>query len=161
MGQLTRNLYVPFLDKNKGSGDTYDWVQIDKSTQFELDFGANTEDRSYICFKNDYQEVTGYSAELPQEIILDNENDLYKLMDEHIHSFPVGTDAVIPFLFVRPDLTTGEATRGLVWREAVVVGDTLNTVDGQLAFNVLLNGDPIEGTVSGIGTGKVTFTPKA
>ena len=46
MGQLTRNLYVPLLDKNKGKGDDYDWTQIDKSTQFELDYGANTEDKS-------------------------------------------------------------------------------------------------------------------
>lgn len=161
MGQLTRNLYVPLLDKNKGKGDDYDWTQIDKSTQFELDYGANTEDKSYICYKNDFQEVTSYSPELPQEIVLDNENPLYAFMDEHIHSFPVGEDAKLPFLFVRPNLETGEATEGLVWKEATVTGDTLNTVDGALSFNIHLNGDPVEGTVTGLGTSKVVFTPKA
>lgn len=158
--QLTRNLYVPFLDKTKG-GENPEWVQIDKSTQFELSYGANTEDKSYICYKNDSTEVTSYSPELPQEIVLDNTNPLYEFMDEYLNSFPTGTAAKVPFLFVRPDLTTGEATKGLMWSDATVTGDTLNSVDGVLSFNIALNGDPVEGTVSGVGTSEVTFTPKA
>lgn len=159
--KLTRNLYVPLIDTNKGAGEDYNWVPIDLSTQFELSYGANTESKSYICYKNDSTEVTSYSPELPQEIVLDNTNPLYKFMDEYLHSFPVGSDAKIPFLFVRPDLTSGEATVGLLWKEATVTGDTLNTVDGVLSFNIALNGDPVEGTVSGLGTEKVVFTPKA
>ena len=161
MSKLTRNLYVPLLDVNKGKGDTHKWVPIDLSTQFELSYNANTEDKSYICYKNDSTEVTTYAPELPQEIVLDNENPLYAFMDEYLHSFPVGNDAKIPFLFVRPDLTTGAATVGLMWEGATVTGDTLNTVDGVLSFNISLNGDPVEGTVSGLGTDTVTFTPKA
>ena len=161
MSKLTRNLYVPLIDVNKGEGESRKWVPIDLSTQFELDYGANTEDKSYICYKNDSTEVTSYAPELPQEIVLDNSNPLYKFMDEYLHSFPVGNDAKIPFLFVRPDLTTGEATVGLMWEGATVTGDTLNTVDGVLSFNIALNGDPVEGTVSGLGTEEVVFTPKA
>lgn len=161
--QLTRNLFVPLIDTLKGKSaaeGTYQWVPIDLSTQFELSYNPNTETKSYICFKNDTSEVTGYAPELPQEIVLDNSNPLYKFMDEYLNSFPVGAAAKIPFLFVRPDLTTGEATVGLVWNEATIVGDTLNTVDNKLSFNISLNGDPVEGTVSGLGTGTVKFTPK-
>ena len=162
MAQLTRNLYVPLVDTNKGATPgTYHWVPIDKSTQFELSWNPNTEERSFICYKNDTTEVTGYAPELPQEIILDNENPLYKFMDEYLFSFPTGTAAMLPFLLVRPDLDSGAATHGLMWEQATVVGDTLNTVDGLLSFTVTLNGDPVEGTVSGLGTEKVTFTPKA
>ena len=162
MAQLTRNLYVPLVDTNKGATPgTYNWVPIDKSTQFELSWNPNTEERSFICYKNDTTEVTGYAPELPQEIILDNENPLYKFMDEYLFSFPTGTSAMIPFLLVRPDRDSGSATNGLMWEKATVVGDTLNTVDGLLSFTVTLNGDPVEGTVSGLGTEKVTFTPKA
>lgn len=159
--KLTRNLYVPLIDVNKGAGDTPKWVPIDLSTQFELSYGANTESKSYICYKNDSTEVTSYSPELPQEIVLDNTNPLYEFMDEYLHSFPVGSDAKIPFLFVRPAIETGAATVGLMWEGATITGDTLNTVDGVLSFNIALNGDPVEGTVSGIGTSEVTFTPKA
>jgi hypothetical protein len=160
MSQLTRNLYVPLIDTNKGEGEA-NWVPIDLSTQFELSYGAQTETKSYICYKNDSTEVTSYQPELPQEIVLDNTNPLYKFMDEYLHGFPIGAAAKLPFLFVRPDLETGEATVGLKWASATVTGDSLNTVDGVLSFNINLNGDPIEGTVSGIGTEKVTFSPKA
>ena len=159
--KLTRNLYVPLIDVNKGAGETPKWVPIDLSTQFELSYGANTESKSYICYKNDSTEVTSYSPELPQEIVLDNTNPLYEFMDGYLHSFPVGSDAKIPFLFVRPSIETGAATVGLMWEGATITGDTLNTVDGVLSFNIALNGDPVEGTVTGIGTSEVTFTPKA
>ena len=159
--KLTRNLYVPLIDVNKGAGETPKWVPIDLSTQFELSYGANTESKSYICYKNDSTEVTSYSPELPQEIVLDNTNPLYEFMDGYLHSFPVGSDAKIPFLFVRPAIETGAATVGLMWEGATITGDTLNTVDGVLSFSIALNGDPVEGTVTGIGTAEVTFTPKA
>lgn len=160
--KLTRNLYVPLVDTLKGasaSEGTYKWVPVDLSTQFELAYNPNTETKSYICYKNDTTELTGYAPELPQEIALESTNPLYKFMDEYLNSFPVGSDAQIPFLFVRPDLTTGAATVGLLWEQATVAGDTLNTVDGVLSFTISLNGDPVKGTVSGIGTDNITFTP--
>lgn len=157
--QLTRNLFVPLIDTNKGVGDPV-WVPIDLSTQFEFSYNPNTETKSYICYKNDSTEVTGYAPELPQEIVLDNTNPLYKFMDEYLNSFPVGASAKIPFLLVRPDLTTGEATHGFMWQTATVVGDTLNTVDGVLSFTITPNGDPVDGTVTGLGTETVKFAPK-
>lgn len=160
--QLTRDLYVPLIDKNLGKqADTYDWIRIDKSTQYEFSWNPNTEERSYICYKNDSTEVTGYAPELPLDIVLDSENPAYELLDQYLWSFPTGTNAMIPVLLVRPSLDDGTPTVGLLWKQATVVGDTLNTVDGALAISITFNGDPIEGTVSGIGTEKVTFTPKA
>lgn len=164
MAQLTRNLFVPLIDTLKGASageGTFKWVPIDLSTQFELAYNPNTETKSYICFKNDTNEVTGYAPELPQEIALESDNPLYKFMDEYLNSFPVGSAAKVPFLFVRPDVETGRATKALMWQEATVVGDTLNTVDGILTFTISLNGDPVEGSVTGLGTEDVKFVPKA
>lgn len=164
MAQLTRNLFVPLIDTLKGASageGTFKWVPVDLSTQFELAYNPNTETKSYICFKNDTNEVTGYAPELPQEIALESDNPLYKFMDEYLNSFPVGSSAKVPFLFVRPDVETGEATKALMWQEATVVGDTLNTVDGILTFTISLNGDPVEGSVTGLGTEDVKFVPKA
>lgn len=158
--QLTRDLYVPLIDTSKGA-EAAKWVPIDLSTQFELSYNPNTETKSYICYKADYTVVTGYAPELPQEIVLDNTNPLYKFMDEFLNSFPVGSAAEIPFLFVRPDLTSGKPTVGLMWQHAVVTGDSLNTVDGVLSFTIALNGDPVSGTVTGIGTESVAFTAGA
>lgn len=162
MSQLTRNLFVPLIDTLKGANaaeKTYKWVPIDLSTQFELAYNPNTETKSYICFKNDTSEVTGYAPELPQEIALESDNPLYKFMDKYLNSFPVGSAAQVPFLFVRPDVENPANNKALMWEKATVVGDTLNTVDGMLLFTISLNGDPVEGTVTGLGTENVTFTP--
>lgn len=154
--QLTRNLFVPLIDTNKGSG-TYHWVPIDLSTVFEFNYNPKTETVSYICTKADSTIITGYSPSMDQEIVLDSENPLYAFMDEFLNSYPVGTDAVVPVMIVRPALADGKPTVAQVWREATVQGGSLNSVDGKLSFTLALNGDPITGTVEGIGTGTVTF----
>lgn len=163
MAQLTRDLFIPCLDTNKGSG-TANWVPIDLSTQFEFSYNPTTDTKSYICNKNDNTVVSGYAPEFPQEIALDSGNDMYDFMDEFLNTYPVGADANIPLLIVRPDKSTGKPTVGQMWSDCIVVGDTLNTVDGILSFTIHPNGDPTDGTVAITGTGdekKITFTPKA
>lgn len=160
--QLTRNLFIPFIDTSKGKvAGTYKWAPIDLSTKFELSYNPQTDTKSYINSKNDTTVVTGYQPELPQEIVLDNTNPLYKFMDEFLNSYPVGADCKVPVMIVRPALDTGKPTVAQVWDEATVTGDTLNTVDGNVSFKLSLNGDPINGTVTGIGTTTVTFRANA
>ena len=60
-------------------------------------------------------------------------------------------------MIVRPALDTGKPIVAQVWNEATVTGDTLNTVDGNVSFKLSLNGDPVNGTVTGVGTTTVTF----
>ncbi len=156
MGKLTRDLYIPCLDTSKGSG-TATYVPIDLSTVFELDFNPNTETYSYICYKNDTTEITSYSPQMQQEIVLDNTNAMYKFVYPLIMGMPVGSAAKVPVLLIEPDMTTGAATRGRLWKDAVIEPDNLNTVDGKVVFNLDLNGDVTEGTVAKTD-GTITFT---
>lgn len=156
--QLTRDLYIPCIDTSKGSGSEK-WVPIDLSTQFEFAFNPDTETVSYICYKNDTTRVKGYNPTMAQEIVLDNTNPIYKFMDEFLFGFPVGASAEIPVLLIRPSLTDGKPTVGLKWAKAVVTGNNLNTPDGKLSFDLAFNGDPVTGTVSGVGTETITFSP--
>lgn len=159
MAKLTRDLYIPLIDRNKltgASSEGYDWVRIDKSTIFELSFNPQEETYSYINSANDVTEITSYSPELPQEIVLDSENELYAAMFEFCMSMPVGADAVVPCLVVTPD-EAGEAARGFLWAEATVSPQSLNSVDGKLSFTLKLNGTPVEGAVTASG-GDFTFT---
>ena len=82
-------------------------------------------------------------------------------MDEFLNSYPVGADCKVPVMIVRPALDTGKPTVAQVWTQATVTGDTLNTVHGNVSFKLSLNGDPINGTVTGIGTDNVKFTKVA
>lgn len=162
MATLTREKYGILLDVTKGAvAGTYDWVPVDKSTVYELSYNPQTETYSFICDKNDSTEVTSYQPSMSQEIILDNENPMYEFMDDYANSFPTRRDAVFPVLMVRPDLKTGAPTKALLFAEASVAPNTLNSVDGKLSFDVYLNGTVVEGTVNGIYEDTVTFSPKA
>lgn len=157
--KLTRDLYIPLIDRNRltgASSESHDWVRIDKSTIFELSFNPQEETYSYINSANDVTEITSYSPELPQEIVLDSDNELYAAMFEFCMSMPVGADAVVPCLVVTPD-ATGKAARGFLWAETTVSPQSLNSVDGKLSFTLKLNGTPVEGTVTASG-GDFTFT---
>lgn len=151
MAKLTRDLFIPLIDRNKLTGNTaegYDWVRVDKSTVFALAFNPQEETFGYINAPNDTTEVTSYQPELPQEIVLDNENPLYAAMHDFCMSMPIGSNAEVPCLLVMPDNSTGEATKGYLWEKASISPGELNSVDGKLTFTMKLNGQKKDGTVT-------------
>ena len=161
--KLTRNLFIPMLDTDHMVPDaeptgTPVYVPIDLSTVFEFAFNPNTETYTYICYANDTTETTGYAPTMEQEIVLDNENPLYKAMYPFMMSMPTGSKCKVPCLMVEPDMETGEPTRGRLWPDATVSPGTVNTVDGKLTFTLNFNGEAVEGSVSKTD-GKVAFTP--
>lgn len=161
MANLTRNLWIPFIDSTLGAeSGTYTWVRIDKSTIFELSFNPSEETVGYIDSANDSTYIKSYAPELPQEITLDNDNPLFKVMLPFMMGMPTGSSANVPVMLVYPDLETGKATDAMVWEEAIVSPQTINTVDGKLTFTLKLNGDAIKGTVSEL-EGTWTFSPAA
>lgn len=158
--KLTRNLYVPFLDTSKGVGDTRTYVPVDLSTIFELAANPQEETYGYICYANDVTETTSYQPELPQEIVLDSDNPMYKFIKDLFFDFPTGSSAIVPCLISIPDDTTAQSTDGYLWEKAVISLGSLNTVDGKISFTIKLNGDRVHGVVSNSG-GTVSFTPEA
>lgn len=160
MATLTREKFGILIDTTRGAVDgTYKWVPVDLSTTYELAWNPNTETYSFICYKNDTQEVTSYAPSMSQEIVLDNENPMYAFMDEYAAEFPIRQNAKMPVLLVRPDLKTGQPTNALLFKDAAVVPNTLTSTDGKLSFDVYLNGTPVKGSVNGIYDDEVTFTP--
>lgn len=167
MANLTRNLFIPRVDANtirKAIGETVaenagqDWVRIDKSTIFDLAFNPQEETSGYIDEANDTTYVKSYQPELPQEIILDSANPLFKLMFPFCMAMPTGGDAVVPVLLQVPNLDTAQPTDAYMWASALVSPTDLNTVDGKLNFSLKLNGDAVKGTASTGDDGAVTFT---
>lgn len=157
----TRNLYVPCLDIDVLSGantGTANWQPIDLSTVFELSLNPKEENYAYIKDANDYSEITGYAMNMSQEIVMESTNPIYTNMRPFFMSMPTGSAAKVPVLVVMPDMSTNEATVGYLWSEATVSPQAINSVDGKLTFNLNLNGTPVEGTVTGVGTSTITFT---
>lgn len=164
MATLTRDLYIPFLDGNtirkaigkEAEGEGYDWIRIDKSTIFALAFNPQEETYGYIDTANDTTYVKSYQPELPEEIILDNDNPLYKLLHPFCLAMPTGTNAQVPLLLVTPNMDDGSATEGRIWEDNILSPGELNSVDGKLSFSNKMNGDVKVGTVD-IKNGKPTF----
>lgn len=165
MANLTRDLYIPLLDGNtikkaigQEGGEGYDFVRIDKSTIFDLAFNPQEETYGFIDTANDTTYTKSYQPELPQEIILDNDNPLYKIMHDFCLAMPTGNNAKVPMLLVTPSMETGKPTVGRLWKECIVSPGDLNSVDGKLSFNLKLNGDVEIGTVTN-SAGKFEFAP--
>lgn len=160
MADLTRNLWIPLIDSTLGEeAGTYTWVRIDKSTIFELSFNPQEETVGYIDSANDSTYIKSYAPELPQEITLDSDNALYKVMLPFMLSLPTGSSANVPVMLVYPNSETGKPTDALVWDEAIVSPQTINTIDKKLTFTLKLNGSTKAGTVEN-AAGVFTFTPK-
>lgn len=158
---LTRDKFVPLIDLTRGAeAGTYDWAPIDLSTVFEMAYNPTTNTLSYICYPNDVTELSSYAPSMAQEIKIEKDNPIYDFMLAYMREMPTGNAAQVPIMVVYPDKTTGAPTEADVWDEAVLVPDTINTVDGKLTFTLNFNGTRRSGTVSGIGTETVTFTPK-
>lgn len=163
MSKITRDKIVPLIDTankwTKASQTGATFVPIDLSTTFELEYNPVTDTVGYICYKNDFTTHTGYQPAMDQEIALDDSNPMYKFINGLRHSLPVGSDAEFPVLIAEPG-DTGGTTFGQVWEHALITVDTLNSVDGVLTFNLALNGDPVDVTVTGLGTDSITVAPK-
>ena len=165
MSTLTRDLYVPCIDKNtilpiigkETSGEGYNWGRIDKSTIFELSFNPQEETSGYIDAPNDSTYVKSYQPELPQEIILDSDNPIYALLQPFFMAMPTGSNAKVPFLLVLPNMDDGKPTLGYVWDECILSPSSLSSVDGKLSFSCKLNGTVKVGTVA-IDGGNITFS---
>ena len=157
MAKLTRNLFVPMIDTNFGSG-TPSYKPIDLSTIFALAFNPQEETYGYIKDANDTTQVESYAPTLPQEIALDDANPIYEAMFEFCMGMPTGSSAKCPVLIGYAETAAGGVTKGYLWQDATISPGELNTVDGKLTFTLQLNGDATHGTVS-ISGGTGTFTP--
>lgn len=163
---ITRNLIVPLID-TAGKWDPAaagaseaTWVPIDLSTTFELGYNAQTDTVSYICYKNDVTKHTGYQPGMDQEIALVEGNPMYKFINDLRHKMPVGEETTFPCLIAEVPASGAGETTGQVWVSTLITIDTLNSVDGVLTFHLDFNGDPVDVTVTGLGTDAITVTKK-
>ncbi len=87
---INKTKIVPFL--NKGTNDNPDWLQIKKSTSFNLSMNPTTKTFAFISEINESEEVTGYKPALSQEVILfkgEPRGRLLHTLTDRTHSRPL------------------------------------------------------------------------
>lgn len=166
MPKLTRDLFEPYIDMDKGKGaseNNYKWERVRKSTIFELSTNAQENTYGYIDTRNDTTEVTSYQPQLPLESVPESTDKVYAFMQDYLFAFPLGSDTQVPFMLVYPiikeDGTIDETNRNaIVFDEAVISNLSLNTVDQLATWTEMLNGTPKYGYVA---AGTTEFKPGA
>lgn len=166
---LNRSMYPLLLDMNKmykKSGEGYDWVRIDKSTQWELSSNPQTETYQYIDAAADTTSVTGFQLSMPQEILLDESNKCFRAVDSYFQHFYTGNDAIVPAAIAFPVYSEDGVLDkskwiGLVWDEATLMIDSLNTVDKKYNMTINYNGDPKRGFITKGEDGNFKFEESA
>lgn len=161
-----RSQFIPLIDGNairrllgeEPVGTGKDYIRIDKSEVWALQFNPQTETKGYIVNKNDETTLTSYQTAMDQEIVIDGNNPLYSLMYRFAMKFPVGSDAEVPTLLCAPSVVTPGAIDGYEWEHALITIGELNSVDKKLTFTLNLNGDNTEGIVTKDDNGKFVYT---
>lgn len=156
MAKLTRDLFEPYIDLDKGTGaseNTYKWERVRKSTIFELSSNAQEETYGYIDTQNDTTEVTSYQPQLPLESVPESTDKVYAFMQKYLFDFPLGSETQVPFMLIYPIITddgtvNDKYRNAIIFDEAVVSNLALNTVDQLATWTEMLNGTPKRGYVT-------------
>lgn len=171
MSKLTRDLYGPYIDLDRGTNAAagkYKLGRVRKSTIFEFSANAQEDTFGYIDSPNDTTEVTSYQPQLPLETITESTDPIAQFAQQYLFEFPLGADTEVPFLLAYPliaeDGTVSDTQCNMIiWDEAVLSNLTLNTVDQKFTWTEMLNGNPKRGivTIESLSSPEFTFTPVA
>ena len=85
---------------------------------------------------------------------------MYTFINDLRHKMPIGEETTFPCLIAEVPASGSGETAGQVWVSTLITIDTLNSVDGVLTFHLDFNGDPVDVTVTGLGTDSITVTKK-
>ncbi|MGP1459146.1 MAG: hypothetical protein ACTTKL_07535 [Treponema sp.] len=88
---INKTKIVPFL--NKGTDSAPEWLQIKKSTSFNLSMNPTTKSFSFISEINETEEVTGYKPALPQEIVMFKGEPDYDMVFDLLYHRYTGAEA--------------------------------------------------------------------
>ena len=179
MGSLiNRTKIAPFI--NRGTESVPDWLQLKKSTSFNLSLNPVTKTYSFISEENEVEEITGYKPSLPQEIVMFKGEPDYELAFDLLYHRRTGGEAHKQVLIVfyqeeRKYTPSGgdEKTIFMGWLvDALVKVNNLDTENEHIALDLALNHidecaveiaagrvSTIKGTFS--GAKNETFTPDA
>ena len=146
LGELVnKTKIVPFI--NKGTESMPDWMQIKKSTSFNLSMNPITKTYSFISEENEIEEVTGYKPALPQEIIMFKGEPDYEMVFDMLYHRPTGAQAHRPVLIVfyqeeRKYTPSGEDEKTVFmgWLvDALVKVNNMDTENEHIAVDLSLN----------------------
>ncbi|WP_147612326.1 hypothetical protein [Treponema pectinovorum] len=154
-GEQVRKYHVALL-VNKGTKESAEWVQIEKSTDNTITMNAETEDRDFITDEQATTILTKYKPSMSEPITLFKGNGDYEYFWDKFYNGAVGSNATTQILVVFMNEEKSAAYQAWLC-DCVLVCDNLNPVDGTLTFTINFNGTIEKGTVTIKSDGVPTF----
>lgn len=166
MSKLTRDLYGPYIDLDRGANAAsgkYKLGRVKKSTIFEFSANAQEDTYGFIDSPNDTTEVTSYQPQLPLETVTESTDPIARFAQEYLFEFPLGADTQVPFILAYPLIgddgeVDADKCNVIIWDEAVMSNLALNTVDQKFTWTEMLNGNPKRGIIEKSALEQSEFT---
>ena len=138
---LNRSKSLIFVDTGD-STSSYTWTRIDKSTVFDLQLNAVTNDYDFIDDDNTVSELDKYQPSMDQEIMTVVGNEMYEYMEDLFYSLPTGEDAKKPTLIVFPrNISTGTTASYHAWLcpKSTLTIKNFNSQDKKIYWTIAFN----------------------
>lgn len=169
MSKLTRNLYIPYIDLDRGANkDTnkYRLGRVRKSTTFNFQANAQEETFQYIDTETDTTEVTSYQPGVGLETVPESTDPIARFAQDFLFEFPLGVDTQVPYIQVYPliddeGVVSTTHVHVIIWDEAVMSNLALDSVGQKFTWDEKLNGSRKSGImpISAFESEEFTFEP--
>lgn len=165
--KITKDKVALFLDISKTittSSWVPDWRRLMKSKIFDMAFNVQSTTEDYIAYETPIEETSGYQPEIPQECAMYRGDPIYDFVEDLAYDLQVGDALRVPTLVMFPPKLTEEGKlegeiRAWQVKEARLILNNFNPVEGKITFNVKLGGTYDRGTVE-VADGVPVFTVK-
>lgn len=169
MAKMTRNIYIPFLDLDKGANkdsDKYRLGRVRTSTIFNFQQNAQEETYQFIDSENDTTEVGSYQPGVSLETVPESKDPVARFVQKQLFAFELGEDTHVPYIqavpYIHEDGTIDDTyCEVMIWDDAVMSNLALDTVAQKFTWDEKLNGDRKRGivTIESLLQEEFTFEP--
>lgn len=169
MAKMTRNIYIPFLDLDKGANkatNKYRLGRVRTSTIFNFQQNAQEEAYQFIDSETDTTEIQSYQPDVSLETVPESKDPVARFVQKQLFAFELGEDTHVPYIqaipYIHDDGTIDDTyCEVIIWDNAVMSNLALDTVAQKFTWDEKLNGERKHGivTIESLLQEEFTFEP--
>lgn len=159
MTEFTKKMCPIYRDI--GTNNNPNYARIDKSTLWEVEFNATTENKEYITDDTPTTKIKNYKPTMSQELetTSDDTTGIYDVMMDRAMRLPTGDEAKATYLIVLP--YKHQDGNYYTWKiEVTEEFDSLSMVDKKVTWDILVGGNIDVGIIT-IKDGVISFVSES
>lgn len=154
--RLKKHKTIPYLNTNITGSGSEDWARIGRSTVFDLQLNAQTEENDFIEDEMPTTEIMYYKPAMDQELQTNKGDEAFDHVYDMFYNLPTGEDVKRDMLIVFAGDNLDGSNNAWKCNTTLTLTD-LDTVAEKVKFSVNIN-KIVRGTVTfDSSTGEPTF----